>query len=327
MADNVTPMEYRRLGRSGLQVSVLSFGSWVTFGNQLDSGLARDCLTVARERGVNFFDNAEVYAEGESERIMGQAIEELGWERASYVISTKLFMGISDGLVNMSETLNRKYLMQAINGSLERLQLDFVDVLFCHRPDPDTPVEETVEAMTDIIESGKAHYWGTSEWSADDIRAAWEVAERHHLRKPVMEQPQYNLFERRRVEKEYARLYEDMGLGLTIWSPLAAGLLTGKYVRGVPKGSRAALPGYEWLKDMLTDEGRNAKVKALAGIADELDCTLSQLSLAWCAKNPHVSTVITGASRVEQVRENMGALDVLPKLTDDLMARIKQAAR
>jgi voltage-dependent potassium channel beta subunit len=320
-------MEYRRLGRSGLQVSVLSFGSWVTFGNQLDTGLACDCLGAAWERGVNFFDNAEVYAGGESERIMGQAIAELGWKRSHYVISTKVFMGIEGDVVNMKETLNRKYLMQAIDGSLERLGLDFVDLLFCHRSDPDTPIEETVWAMSDIISAGKAHYWGTSEWSADDIRAAWDIAERHHLHKPVMEQPQYHLLARRRVEVEYARLYEDIGLGLTTWSPLASGLLTGKYLDGVPPDSRAALPGYEWLRERLTDPAANAKVRQLAKIADRLDCTLSQLAIAWCAANPNVSTVITGASRAEQVEENLGALDVLPLLTDDVMAEIAEASR
>ena len=319
MTDDATPMEYRRLGRSGLQVSVLSFGSWVTFGGQLDTTLARDCLTAARDRGVNFFDNAEAYAGGESERIMGRAIQELGWDRATYVISTKLYWGIHDDVVNMENTLNRKYLMQGIDGSLERLGLDFVDLLYCHRPDPATPVEETVWAMSDIVSAGKALYWGTSEWSADEVRAAWEIADRRNLHKPVVEQPQYNLFERRRVEEEYARLYEDIGLGLTTWSPLASGLLSGKYLDGIPSDSRAALPGYEWLKDMLTDPDRNAKVKALAGIADRLGCSLSQLSIAWCAANPHVSSVITGASRVEQVEENLGAMDVLPKLTPDVL--------
>ncbi|HLI00755.1 MAG TPA: aldo/keto reductase, partial [Acidimicrobiales bacterium] len=219
------PMEYRRLGRSGLKVSVLSFGSWVTFGPQLDNNLAADCLAAAKEAGVNFFDNAESYAGGESERIMGAAIRQLGWERWSYVVSTKLYWGIHEGVPNMKNTLNRKYLLQAIDGSLERFGLDFVDLVFCHRSDPDTPIEETVWAMSDIVSSGKALYWGTSEWSASDIRAAWEIAERHHLHKPVMEQPQYNLFTRRRVEEEYARLYDDIGLGLTIWSPLQSGLL------------------------------------------------------------------------------------------------------
>ena len=321
-----TNMPYRRLGRSGLKVSVLSFGSWVSFGTQMDTGIARDCLAAARDAGVNFFDNAEGYAQGESERIMGAAIAELGWRRETYVVSSKFFMGLTPG-VNTQQTLNRKYLLHAIDGSLERFGLDFLDLVFCHRPDPDTPIEETVEAMTDIIESGKAHYWGTSEWSADEIRTAWEVAERHHLRKPVMEQPQYNLFERRKVEREYARLYEDIGLGLTIWSPLAAGLLTGKYVDGVPEDSRAALPGYEWLRDMLTDKQRNDQVKELMQVAERLDVTVSQLAIAWCVANPHVSTVITGASRPEQVVENMGALDALERLTPEVKVEIEQLTR
>jgi voltage-dependent potassium channel beta subunit len=320
------PMEYRRLGRSGLQVSVLSFGSWVTFGTQVDTSLAKDCLTAARDAGVNFFDNAEAYAGGESERIMGQAIAELGWPRWSYVISTKVYWGIHDA-VNMHLTLNRKYLMQAIDGSLERMGLDFVDLLYCHRADPNTPLEETVRAMSDIVSSGKALYWGTSEWTADEIRAAWDIAERHHLHKPVVEQPQYNLFERKKVEREYARLYDDIGLGLTTWSPLASGLLTGKYLDGVPEGSRASLPGYEWLAEVLTDPGSNDKLHALAAVAERLDCTMSQLAIAWCASNPHVSSVITGASRVEQVHENMGALDVLAKLTPDVLAEIKAIIR
>ena len=319
-------MEYRRLGRSGLKVSVLSFGSWVSFGPQLDTGRAKDCLAAAHDAGVNFFDNAEGYAQGQSEVIMGKAIAELGWPRETYVISTKVYMGLTDS-VNTKTTLNRKYLLHAIDGCLQRLDLDFVDLLFCHRPDPHTPIEETVWAMSDIIDRGKALYWGTSEWSADDIRAAWEIAERHHLRKPVMEQPQYNILERRKVEHEYARLYDDIGLGLTIWSPLASGVLTGKYLDGVPEDSRAALPGYEWLRDLLTDERNHPKVRALAAIAEELGCSLAQMALAWCARNPHVSTVITGASRVEQVHENMGALDVVPRLTDDVMARIREASR
>lgn len=314
-------MEYRRLGRSGLKVSVLSFGSWVSFGAQLDIGRARECLAAAYEAGVNFFDNAESYAGGESERIMGQAISKLGWRRESYVVSTKFFWGLHDD-VNMRNTLNRKYLMQAIDGSLERFGTDFFDIIYCHRPDPETPIEETVWAMSDIISSGKAHYWGVSEWSADEIRAAWDIAERHHLHKPITEQPQYNMLTRSRVEQEYARLYEDIGLGLTVWSPLASGLLTGKYIDGVPEGSRATLPGYEWLRTMLTDPQRNAKVRELKAVADELGCTLSQLAIAWCAANPNVSTVITGASRVEQVRENMGALDVLARLDTDVLARI-----
>jgi len=315
-------MPYRRLGRSGLKVSVLSFGSWVSFGTQLDVGLARECLAAAHDAGVNFFDNAEAYAGGESERLMGAAIAELGWPRETYVVSSKFFWGLAPG-VNTRNTLNRKYLMHAIDGSLERFGLDFLDVVFCHRADPETPVEETVEAMSDIIESGRAHYWGTSEWSADEIRAAWDIADRRNLRKPITEQPQYNLFERRRVEREYARLYEDTGLGLTTWSPLASGLLTGKYVDGVPAESRAALPGYEWLKDPLTDERRNGQVMELMAVAERLGVTVAQLAIGWCAANPRVSTVITGASRPEQVVENMGALAALEQLTPELKREIE----
>jgi voltage-dependent potassium channel beta subunit len=317
-------MEYRRLGKSGLKVSVLSFGSWVTFGPQLSGGVAEECLAAAYEGGVNFFDNAEAYAAGESERIMGQAITRLGWPRYSYVISTKLFMGIRDS-VNMRRTLNRKYLFQATESSLERLDLDFVDILYCHRPDPETPLEETVWAMSDIIDKGQALYWGTSEWSAQELQAAHDIADRHHLHKPIVEQPQYNLLWRDRVEKEYQPLYDGIGLGLTIWSPLASGLLTGKYRDGVPEGSRATLPGYDWLRGLLTDPGRNEKVGLLQSIATELDCTLAQLAIAWCVRNPNVSSVITGASRVEQVRENLASLDVVPLLTDDVVTRVDQA--
>ena len=316
-------MFYRRLGRSGLKVSVLSFGSWVTFGPQLDTALATDCIAAAGESGVNFFDNAEVYSGGESERIMGKAFAQLKWPRHSYIVSTKLYWGLHD-TVNMRNTLNRKYLMQAIDGSLERFGLDFVDIVFCHRADPETPIEETVWAMSDMVSGGKALYWGTSEWAADEIRAAWDIAERHHLHRPVVEQPQYNLLWRERVEREYARLYEDIGLGLTTWSPLGSGVLTGKYIDGVPEGSRASLPGYEWLRGMLTDPTSNEKVRALKAISDELGCTLAQMSLAWCVKNPHVSTVMTGASRVEQVEENMRAIEVVDLLDDAVMQRIDE---
>jgi voltage-dependent potassium channel beta subunit len=316
-------MTYRRLGRSGLKVSVLSFGSWVTFHDQLDDSLAANCLEAAREYGVNFFDNAEVYAGGKSEEVMGRALKKLGWPRHEYVVSSKFYWGIHDD-PNTKFTLNRKYLMQAVDASLDRFGLDFLDLVFCHRADKDTPIEETVWAMSDIISQGKALYWGTSEWDADEIRAAWEIAERHHLHKPVMEQPQYNLFTRRKVEREYARLYEDIGLGTTIWSPLASGLLTGKYLDEVPDDSRANLEGYEWLRDRLTDPANNDKVRQLKGVADELGCSLAQLSIAWCAKNPNVSTVITGASRVDQVHENMKALDVLEQLDDDVMERIEE---
>ncbi|MHB2027215.1 MAG: potassium channel beta subunit family protein [Acidimicrobiales bacterium] len=317
-------MEYRRLGRSGLKVSVLSFGSWVTFANtnQIETAhQAAECLAAAHDAGVNFYDNAEAYSAGESERVMGAAFRELGWKRHEYIVSTKLFWGLHDG-PNMRNTLNRKYLTQAIEGSLERFGLDFVDLVFCHRADPETPIEETVWAMSDMIERGQALYWGTSEWTADEIRAAYDVADRHHLHKPVMEQPQYNILWRDRVEKEYSRLYEDIGLGTTIWSPLASGLLTGKYLNGVPEGSRATLPGYEWLKSLLTDQDRNKKVTELKKIADDLGVSLTQFSLAWCVKNPNVSTVITGASSADQVRENMTALDVVELLTDEVMQRV-----
>jgi voltage-dependent potassium channel beta subunit len=314
-------MPYRRLGRSGLKLSVLSFGSWVSFGPQLAGDGARECLAAAHDAGINFFDNAEVYSGGQSETIMGAAIKDLGWPRHTYVISSKFFWGIEDS-VNTRNTLNRKYLLHAVDGSLQRLGLDFLDLIFCHRADPETPIDETVWAMHDIIESGRALYWGTSEWSAEEIRTAWQVAERDHLHRPVMEQPQYNLFERHKVEVEFAPLYDEIGLGLTTWSPLASGLLSGKYLDGVPAGSRATLPGYGWLAEMLTDAESNRKVRELKQVADDLGATLAQLSLAWCAANPHVSTVITGASRVAQVHENLGALAVLDKLTPEVLARI-----
>ncbi|HEY4351535.1 MAG TPA: aldo/keto reductase [Paraburkholderia sp.] len=315
-------MNYRRLGRSGLQVSELSIGSWVTYGNQVDRRVARESLAAARDAGINFFDNAEVYAGGKSEEIMGHALKELAWPRVSYVVSTKFFWGLNEA-PNQHHTLNRKYLMNAIDGSLARLQLDYVDLVFCHRPDPRTPIEETVWAMSDIIARGKAQYWGTSEWSADEIRAAYDIAERHHLHKPVMEQPQYNLFYRKRVEEEYRQLYEDIGLGLTTWSPLASGLLTGKYRNGVPAGSRAELQGFDWLRNAVTDTNRNNIVGKLGDVADELGCSLAQLALAWILKNPNVSTVITGASRVEQIGENMKAQDVAAKMTPEIKARIE----
>jgi voltage-dependent potassium channel beta subunit len=314
-------VNYRRLGRSGLKVSELSLGSWVTYGNQLDTSAARECMAAAWDRGVNFFDNAEVYAGGKSEEIMGEALKKLAWPRLKYVVSTKFFWGITDG-PNEKSTLNRKYLLNAIDGSLARLQLDYVDLVYCHRADPNTPTEETVRAMHDMIERGKALYWGTSEWSAAEIMAAWQVAERHHLHKPVMEQPEYNLFHRKRVEVEYARLYDEIGLGLTTWSPLASGLLTGKYRKGVPPDSRGALPRMKFLVADLTDKRKNEVVAELEAIAKELGCSVAQLAIAWCAKNPHVSTVITGASRVAQVEENLRAVELLPRLTADLMERI-----
>jgi voltage-dependent potassium channel beta subunit len=321
-------MNYRRLGRSGLKVSELSFGSWVTYGNQVDTRAARELMAAAFDAGVNFFDNAEIYARGQSEEIMGAVLKELAWPRLKFVVSTKFYWGLAQGkgaAPNERNTLNRKYLLQAIDGSLARLQLDHVDLVFCHRPDADTPIEETVWAMDALVRQGKVLYWGTSEWPAAAIREAHRIARAHHLHAPTMEQPQYNLLHRERVELEYAPLYAEYGMGTTIWSPLASGLLTGKYLDGVPEGTRATLPGYEWLADQLTDPDSNAKVRRLAGVADDLGCSLAQLALAWCARNPHVSTVITGASRPEQVTENLGALDVLDRLDDEVITRIEAA--
>jgi voltage-dependent potassium channel beta subunit len=314
-------MQYRHLGRSGLKVSELSFGSWVTFSNQLGEDTARECMTAAYEAGVNFFDNAEAYAGGKSETIMGEILKKMGWRRGSYLISTKFFWGLHDG-PNEKNTLNRKRLLEAMDGSLQRLQHDYVDLVFCHRADPTTPIEETVWAMHDIVSRGKAMYWGTSEWSAAEIMEAWQIADKHHLHKPVMEQPQYNMLVREKVEREYARLFRDLGIGATIWSPLASGLLTGKYNDGIPSDSRGTLKGYEWLKPSITDPKRIGIVKKLVPIAADLGASMAQMALAWCLKNPNVSTVITGASRVEQVKENMKALEIVDKLTPEVMQRI-----
>ena len=317
-------MQYRRLGRGGLQVSELSLGSWVTYHNQVDTAAAQEMLAAAMDAGVNFFDNAEAYAAGQSEVVMGAAFKALKWPRLNYIVSTKFFWGLDrEGhATNRKDTLNRKYLMHAIDGSLSRLGLDFIDLVYCHRPDPHTPIEETVWAMSDIISRGKALYWGTSEWSAAEIRAAWDIADKHHLHKPVMEQPQYHLFHRKRVEQEYARLYEDIGLGLTTWSPLASGLLTGKYRGGVPEGSRGALQGMEFLHKGLLDNAKNDAVAKLEPIARELGGNLAQLAIAWVNRNPRVSTVVLGASKLSQLQDNLGALALTPKLTPELLARI-----
>jgi voltage-dependent potassium channel beta subunit len=315
-------MEYRYLGSSGLQVSALSLGSWVTFGEQIGTDVAYDCMTAAYEAGVNFFDNAEGYARGKSESMMGDVIKNAGWKRSDLVISTKIFWG---GNGPNDRGLSRKHILEGIDASLARLQLTYVDLIFCHRPDIHTPVEETVRAMTQVIEQGKAFYWGTSEWSAEQIKDAVWIARREHLIPPQMEQPEYNMFNRERVEKEYAQLYRDFGLGTTIYSPLASGLLTGKYNEGIPQGTRASLPDYQWLReDFEREEARRniEKVKRLQPIADKLGCTMAQLALAWCLKNPHVSTVITGASRPEQVDENMKALEIAARLTDPVIEQI-----
>jgi voltage-dependent potassium channel beta subunit len=292
----------------------------------MDAKAARECMAAAWDRGVNFFDNAEAYALGKSEEIMGEALKQLGWPRVRYVVSTKFFWGLNDG-PNERNTLNRKYLLHGIDASLKRLQLEYVDLVYCHRPDPNTPIEETVWAMHDMIARGKALYWGTSEWSASEIRAAWDVADRHHLHKPIVEQPEYNLFHRERVEKEYAKLYEDIGLGLTTWSPLDSGILTGKYRQGVPEGSRGSITRLAFMKEKLADKEKSGAVDRLEAVARELDCTLAQLALAWCLKNARVSSVITGASRRSQVEENMMALDVVPRLAPEVMQRIDSLTR
>ena len=317
-------MDYRRLGRSGLKLSELSLGSWVTYHNQVDTAAAREMLAAAMDAGVNFFDNAEVYASGQSEVVMGEAFKALRWPRLNYVVSTKFFWGLSreGNTTNRMDTLNRKYLMQAIDGSLARMQLDFIDLVYCHRADPHTPIEETVRAMSDMITQGKALYWGTSEWSAAEIRAAWDIADKHHLHKPVVEQPQYNLFARKRVEQEYVRLYDDIGIGLTTWSPLASGLLTGKYKDGIPPGSRGAMESMGFLTKSLSDATKGAAVRKFEAVAAELGCTVAQLAIAWAAKNPRVTSVITGASKLAQLQSNLGAVEVIGKLTPEVMAAL-----
>jgi len=314
-------MRYRHLGRTGIRVSELSLGSWVTFKNQVDVDAAVELMAAAYDAGVNFFDNAEAYAYGKSEEVMGAALKRLNWRRGSYLVTTKIYWGLNDD-VNVRNTLNRKHLIEAINGSLARFQLDYVDVVYCHRADKTTPIEETVWAMHNIIEWGKALYWGTSEWSADEIVSALHIAEKHHLHKPITEQPQYNLFARDRFEKEYARLFQDYGYGTTIWSPLASGMLTGKYLKGIPKDSRANLKGYRWLQKRVKDKERLAKVRALGPIAKSLGCSLSQLAIAWCLKNQNVSTVILGASKVEQLQENLKADKFVSKLTPNVLEKI-----
>lgn len=316
-------MEYRFLGSSGLQVSALSLGSWITFGEQVGEDLAYECMQLAYDSGVNFFDNAEVYANGEAETIMGNIIKKAGWKRSDLVISTKIFWG---GSGPNDKGLSRKHIIEGIDASLSRLQMEYVDLVFCHRPDPYTPVEETVRAMNYIINHGKAFYWGTSEWSAQQIMEAYAIARREHLIPPQMEQPEYNMFNRERVEKEYARLYTEIGFGTTIFSPLASGVLTGKYNKGIPEGTRATLKGYEWLRKHLesdTTRQNIEKVKQITPIADELGCSMAQVALAWCLKNQNVSSVITGASRPEHVSENIKSLDIVEKLTDEVMEQIE----
>jgi voltage-dependent potassium channel beta subunit len=314
-------MRYRRLGKAGLRLSELSLGAWVTYGSQVGEDVARECMTAAYDAGVNFFDNAEAYGGGRAETVMGNVIQKAGWRRESLVVSTKIFWG-GDG--PNDKGLSHKHVIEGVHAALRRLKLDYVDLAFCHRPDPETPIEETVRAWDILVRQGKVFYWGTSEWSATDVLRAHAFATENGLTPPTMEQPQYNLFHRERVEKEYAPLYAKLGYGTTVWSPLASGLLSGKYDEGIPKGSRLDLPSLAWLKETILLPGRVEKVRALGKLAGELGCTTAQLALAWCLKNPHVSTVITGASRKEQVLENMKAIDVVSGLTDEVMKRIEE---
>ncbi len=319
-------MQYRRLGTSGLKLSALSFGAWVTFNNQLGVDEAARLMHAAYDAGVNFFDNAEVYARGEAEKIMGEVLARSGWPRDSYTVASKVRWGAVADPRPTQLGLSRKHIVEACHQAMARLQVDYLDLYFCHRPDPEVPIVEVVQTMTDLIRQGKVFYWGTSEWTAQQIMEAHAAAERHHLYGPTMEQPQYNMFERERVEVGYARLYQTYGLGTTIWSPLKSGVLTGKYNAGIPDESRLNLPGYEWLRREVDSEAGRArleKVRALTGLADELGCTMAQLAIAWCLLNPNVSTVILGASRVAQLKENLGALAVLERLDAPVQARIE----
>jgi voltage-dependent potassium channel beta subunit len=312
-------MHYRRLGKAGLKVSELSLGSWVTYGGQVGDGATKACMVAAYEAGVNFFDGAEAYAKGEAELAMGRVLKQVGWRREALVLSSKIFWG-GDGPNDVG--LSHKHVIEGVHAALRRWQTDYLDLVFCHRPDPNTPIEETVRAFDVLVKQGKVFYWGTSEWSTDEVREAFAVAREHHLTPPSMEQPQYSLLARRRFEVEYAPLWKDLGYGATIWSPLASGLLSGKYDQGVPKDSRLGMKQYEWLKDRLVTKENIEKVKRLEPIAKELGCTRAQLAIAWCLKNPNVSTVITGATRPEQVHENMKALEVVPKLVPEVMEKL-----
>lgn len=315
-------MEYRRLGKSGLPLSVLSLGSWLTFGKQISDDIAEKLMKTAYDGGINFFDNAEIYARGKSEKVMGKILKKMKWDRDSYCVSSKVFFGV--GKLPTQKGLHRKHVTEACEQAMKRLNVQYLDLYFCHRPDPETPIEETVWAMHHLIQQGKVLYWGTSEWSANQITEAHTIAERHHLIGPTMEQPQYNMLHRKRFESEYAILYARYGMGTTIWSPLASGLLTGKYLSSKPGNTRLSMAGMEWLKEQkLNDETALEKVSQLKSIADELDVTLARLSLAWCLKNPNVSTVILGASRVEQLKENLTAIDVIPLLTEEVINNIE----
>ena len=319
-------MEYRRLGQSGLKLSALSLGSWVTFGRQLDVTKAQACMQAAFDAGINFFDNAETYASGESERVMGEVLKRVSWPRDAYCVSSKVFFGAPSEPGPTQRGLSRKHVVEACHQALSRLGVDYLDLYFCHRPDPETPIEETVRAMHDLIRQGKVLYWGTSEWSAQQIMEAYAVARQYGLTPPTMEQPEYNMFHRERVENEFARLYSEIGLGTTVWSPLASGVLTGKYNDGVPERSRFNLPGYEWLRSRYeSEEGRArlAKVRELTRVAHDQGLEMAQMALAWCLHNPNVSSVILGVSGVDQLASNLEALDAVERLTPDVMERIE----
>jgi voltage-dependent potassium channel beta subunit len=316
-------MEYRRLGKSGLQVSALSFGSWVTFGKQIGDTTADELMSIAYDNGINFFDNAEIYARGKSETVMGEILKKKNWARSSYCLSSKVYFGYEDSKPNQTG-LSRKHIFEGCHAALQRLQVDYVDLLYCHRPDKNTPIEETVWAMNLLIQQGKILYWGTSEWANDEIMAAFVFAEKNHLIGPTMEQPQYNMFERAKIEKDYLLLFRDFGLGTTIWSPLASGLLTGKYNENMPNDTRLGMEGMDWLKERTMGDGtRVEKVKKLTELAKELGVSLPRLSIAWCVKNPNVSTAILGASKPEQLKETITSLDVLPLLTPEVMEKIE----
>lgn len=317
-------MEYRRLGRSGLQLSVLSFGSWVSFSKQINDKVADELMGIAYDKGINFFDNAEVYALGESEKMMGRVIKKKKWDRTSFTVSSKAFWGWRGADNKPNQTgCSRKHLIEACNEALQRLQVEYLDLYFCHRPDKNTPIEETVWAMNHLIQQGKVLYWGTSEWSAVEIMEAHRVAQHYRLIGPVTEQPQYNLFEREKVENDFADIYKNVGLGTTIWSPLASGLLSGKYNDGIPKGSRFALEGFDWLKDRWVMDDKVKKVKKLSELATKLGVSTASLSIAWCIKNPNVSTAILGATKKTQLLDNLKALDVVQQLTPEIMEKIE----
>jgi voltage-dependent potassium channel beta subunit len=318
-------MEYRRLGKSGLQLSVVSFGSWVTFHKQINDNSADELMTIAYENGINFFDNAEAYALGESEKMMGRILKAKGWDRTSYVLSSKVFFGWRGKENKPNQTgLSRKHIVEACNEALQRMQVDYLDLFFCHRPDKNVPIEEVVWTMNILMQQGKILYWGTSEWSAQEIMEAHMYAQQHRLIGPTMEQPEYNLFNRHKVEDEYRQIFKTVGLGTTIWSPLAAGLLTGKYNNGIPEDSRMAIKGFEWLKEKNVQEAKIDKVRKLKHIADNLHCSLAALSIAWCISNPNVTTAILGATKKEQLTENLKALEVLPKLTPQVLQQIDE---